>query len=349
MRRSGKNSHPLDGASGPPILGGGTEPRPASRSLNRGHRNAIAALALWALFSPFALLGTDSGGPLKTHLPSSVTLGAQVRYRAESTSRSDLLERYRLDVELRPAAWLGSHPDARSERVSGAGEWRNSAHAFDAVRVSIHHVVNRTDPSDHHRHGNNLHDLYGSFGSWLAGAKVEPYLLLRSGLGHGRTYGLRMAGTAGTHGSYGLESLGQRNRGSAGAAQRKRHLRDRLWQSALSGESNYAWAHLDQVYPTNHAVCGVAQPIGPRNTEPPAPASMPSTEFSPCPVSQAAPGTPMLARSSLCRQSFAFLATAVLGSSTDICILDGFSGSTAMAKQRHFARHSSSFTCRLKP
>ncbi|MCA2969942.1 MAG: hypothetical protein INH43_15620 [Acidobacteriaceae bacterium] len=203
--------------------------------------NAIAALALWALLSPFALLGTDSGGPLKTYLPSSVTLGAPVRYRAESTSRSYLLERYRLDVELRPAAWLGPHPDAGSERVIGAGEWGNTAHAFDAVRVAIHHVVNRTDPSDHHRQGNNLLGLYGSFGSWLASA-------------------------AGRHD---LELRVQRHRGSAATAQRKRHFRDRRWQPTLLGEANYASTHLDPLYPTHHGVYGIAGQIGRRNTKSP--------------------------------------------------------------------------------
>jgi hypothetical protein len=286
---------------------------------------ALAALALWALLSPFALLAADSRGPLNSHLPSWVTLGAQVRYRAESTSRSYLLERYRLDVELRPAAWLGlvgqwqdsraihyPHPDAAmkdradirqayvrlgsengwwdikagrqrmafgSERVIGAGEWGNTARAFDAVRVAIHHgddrvdifssavVVNGTDTWDHHREGNNLHGLYASFGSWLAGNKVEPYLLLRSGLGHGWTYGLRIAGAAGSHWSYELESLGQRNRDWAAIAQLKRHFRDRLWQPALLGEANYASAHLDQLLPTNHGIYGIADQIGRRNTK----------------------------------------------------------------------------------
>lgn len=285
----------------------------------------LPALALLLSCSTNLAFAEEERGPLNSHLPAWVTLGAQVRYRAESTTRDYLLERYRLNVDLRPTTWLGftgqfqdsraahyAHPDSGvkdstdirqayvrlgneqgwwdvkagrqllsfgSERVIGAADWGNTARAFDAVRLGIHHhndrvdifsssvVVNSTDTWDHHRQGNNLHGIYGSFGSWLAGAKVEPYLLLRSGLSRGWTYGLRTAGTAGSNWSYELESLGQRGRDWAATAQIKRHFRQRLWQPTLLGEGNYASANLDQLYPTNHGIYGIADQIGRRNTK----------------------------------------------------------------------------------
>lgn len=90
----------------------------------------LAALALWELFSPIALLAADSRGPLNTHLPSWVTLGAQIRYRAEGTSRSYLLERYRPDVELRPAAWLGAVGPGRFVREHEDGKGKTLCAVF---------------------------------------------------------------------------------------------------------------------------------------------------------------------------------------------------------------------------
>jgi hypothetical protein len=285
----------------------------------------LPAIAVSLIVLPQLLLAEDGRGPLNTHLPPWITLGAQARYRAESTTRDYLLERYRLDVSLQPKSWLGfsgqfqdsraahyPHPDAGvkdradirqayvqlgsehgwwdvkagrqriafgSERVIGAAEWGNTARAFDAVRLAIHHhndrfdifsssvVVNSTDTWDHHRQGNNLHGVYGSFGSWIDGARVEPYLLLRSGLSRGWTYGLRTAGAAGPRWSYELESLGQRGHDWAATAQIKRHFRHQPWQPTLLGEANYASANLDQLYPTNHGIYGVADQIGRRNTK----------------------------------------------------------------------------------
>jgi hypothetical protein len=282
----------------------------------------LAALFLMVL--PYPAYGEEDRGPLNAHLPSWVTLGAQVRYRAEHNDRDYLLQRYRLEAALQPVAWLGffgEFQDSRaahyfpanaavkdaadvrqayvrlgredgwwdvkagrqrlvfgSERVIGAAEWGNTARVFDAVRLGIHHkndrvdlfsssvVMNSTDTWDHHRDGNNLHGIYGSFGSWVTGAKVEPYLLLRTGLNHNWTYGLRAAGTGGPRWSYEFESLGQGGREWAGTAQIKRHFRERRWQPTLLGEANYASPNLDQLYPTNHGIYGVADQIGRRNT-----------------------------------------------------------------------------------
>ncbi len=292
-----------------------------------------SALLLLFLQSVTVLAQSDRG-PLNTHLPPWVTLGAQVRFRAEGltgagfkegNNQGYLLERYRLDLGLQPLGWLGvfgefqdsraahrPHPDAGikdradirqayvrvgredgwwdvkagrqrlafgSERVIGAGEWGNTARAFDAIRVGVHHkkdridffsssvVVNSTDTWDHHKDGEDLHGVCGSFGSWLAGAKVEPYLLRRTGLNRSWTYGLRTAGTAGPNWSYELEALGQKGHEWAGTAQVRRQFSDLPGKPTILGEANYASTNLDQLYPTNHGIYGVADQIGRRNTQ----------------------------------------------------------------------------------
>lgn len=185
-----------------------------------------------------------------------------------------------------------------SERVIGAAEWGNTARVFDAVRLGVHHGSNRvdmfsssvvnndTDHWDHHLQGNNLHGVYASLGSILAGSRVEPYLLLRTNHladSHTWTAGLRSAGSVRSIWSYEAELLKQkgnvgRSRLEAWAltlqARRKLSLR---WQPELLGEFNYASGDrnpddrvtntLDQLYPPNHGIYGVANQIGRRNTE----------------------------------------------------------------------------------
>ncbi len=165
-----------------------------------------------------------------------------------------------------------------SERVIGASEWGNTARAFDALKLGIHHgqdrvdlfsasvVVNSTDTWDHHRDGNNLHGVYGSFGSWFPGVKVEPYLLLRTGLARGWTYGLRMAGHSGPRWSFEAEALGQRQSDWAATLHLQRHFLSPPWSPTLLGEYNFASPGLDQLYPTNHGIYGIADQVGRRNT-----------------------------------------------------------------------------------
>ncbi len=306
----------------------------------------------------------EERGPLNEHLPSWLSLGAQVRWRGEGQSgvgfqegaeSNYLLERYRFDVRVQPLEWMtffGQFQDSRtglltrpdasvrdradvrqayvmlgrengwwdvkagrqrlifgSERVVGAAEWGNTARAFDAVRLALHHkgrrgddrvdlfassvVNNSTDAWDHHQQGNNLHGIYASMGSWLPGAKVEPYVLWRTaprfvgepgmaGAYGSWTYGLRSAGAAGRNWNYEAELLGQRGhignadlRGYGATVQVQRHLRMLPWQPTLLSEGNYASGDrragdgvvntLDQLYPTNHGIYGVADQIGRRN------------------------------------------------------------------------------------
>lgn len=187
-----------------------------------------------------------------------------------------------------------------SERLIGASEWVNSARVFDGVRLGIHNkldrfdifsssvVVNDADNWDHHQQGNNFHGMYGSFGSWLKGSKIEPYLLLRTnhrlGNSNNWTYGLRGAGAIGPKWNYEAEALGQRGHlaGSqlsawGGMVQVQRHFRHFALSPTLLGEANYASGDhragdgvvntLDQLYPTNHGIYGITDQVGRRNTK----------------------------------------------------------------------------------
>lgn len=186
-----------------------------------------------------------------------------------------------------------------TERVIGAGEWGNTARVFDAARFGIHHgsdrvdvfassvVNNDADHPDHHTQGNNLHGVYGSFGSWIQGAKIEPYVLLRTTHTtqyHSWTKGLRAAGVWHKVWNYEFEGLAQSgstgpNRLSAwGATAQVQHRWDSWrWKPSVIGEFNYASGDkrpgdgvvqtLDQLYPTNHGFYGIADQVGRRNNE----------------------------------------------------------------------------------
>ncbi len=193
-----------------------------------------------------------------------------------------------------------------SDRVVGASEWGNVPRVFDAVRLGIHHGSDRVDffassvvrsdadAPDHHQQGNNLHGVYGSFGSWIHGSKIEPYLLWRSipfavdemgrtGKADSYTYGLRSAGAITPKWVYEAEIIGQRGaivsgalRSWAATAQAQRILGSLPWKPSLLAEYNYASGDrnpkdntigtFDQLYPTNHSIYGVADQIGRRNT-----------------------------------------------------------------------------------
>ncbi len=191
-----------------------------------------------------------------------------------------------------------------SERVIGASDWTNPARVFDAVRLGIHHhndrldlfsssVVNSNhDAWDHHTQGDVLHGAYASLGSLIPNAKIEPYVLLRfsprlavagaSGHYNSVTYGMRAAGTIRKEWTYELEALGQGGsiggqqvRAWGGEAQVRRLFPERLWKPSLIAEYNFASGDkqrgdgkvntLDQLYPTNHSIYGIADIIGRRN------------------------------------------------------------------------------------
>lgn len=194
-----------------------------------------------------------------------------------------------------------------SERVVGAAEWGNTARVYDAIRLGLHRrndrvdifsssvVQNDADHWDHHQQGNNLHGIYASLGSPIPGSKLEPYALYRTipravdetgaaGRAHSFTYGLRSAGAIQKAWTYEAEAQIQRGtialsglRAWATTVQLQRALGQFRWKPSLLGEFNYASGDphrgdrtintLDQLYPTNHGIYGVADQIGRRNTK----------------------------------------------------------------------------------
>ena len=186
-----------------------------------------------------------------------------------------------------------------SERVIGGGEWGNTARVFDAARLSVHHkddkvdffsasvVNNEADEFDHHAQGNNLHGVYGSLGSILPQAKLEPFLLYRTNhaaRANSWTGGLRTAGSVGLQWTYELEAI--RQNGSlpgrdlqawAATVQVQRYLTDLAWRPSIMGEYNFASGDrnqsdtvvntYDQIYPTNHGIYGFTDQVGRRNSK----------------------------------------------------------------------------------
>jgi len=194
-----------------------------------------------------------------------------------------------------------------SERMIGGSDWTNIARVFDAARLGIHHGVNRVDifsssvvnvnktAWDHHQDGNNMHGIYASIGSLIPGSKMEPYLIMRTspsfaagpgvaGAYHSFTYGWRAAGTAKKVWFYEADILGQHGKVSStrlsawGAElQARRQFTSVKWQPSLMGEFNFASGDkrpgdsvvntLDQLYPTNHSIYGIADQVGRRNNK----------------------------------------------------------------------------------
>ena len=194
-----------------------------------------------------------------------------------------------------------------SERMVGGSDWTNVARVFDGAKLGIHHGADRVDifassvvvvdplHQDHHLEGGNLHGIYGSFGSLVKNAKIEPYLMMRTGptfagelgaLGkyNSYTYGLRTAGAyrkvwlwetdiLGQHGTIGSSDL----RAWGAEVQGKRVFTNVKWTPTILGEFNFATGDknigdgkvntLDQLYPTNHGIYGVADQMGRRNTK----------------------------------------------------------------------------------
>lgn len=249
----------------------------------------------------------------------SLQVGVEVQdARAFGFDRVDGSVRDVLDVRQ---AWVGVGREAGwvdvrigrqklaygSERVTGGAEWANTARVFDAARVSVHHagmrvdlftsavVTNEPESPDHRQRGHTFTGAYGSATSWIPGATVEPYVLVRHlptaigeagerGSARSDTLGTRVAGRIGTHWSYEGEGLVQRGhvaasdlRASAWLVQVQRHFPTSVWHPSLLAEANYASGDadptdgvvgtFDQLYPTNHAIYGVADRVGRRNTQ----------------------------------------------------------------------------------
>lgn len=192
-----------------------------------------------------------------------------------------------------------------SERVVGASEWTNTGRVFDAAKLAIHHgldrvdifasslVNNAQDEWDHHQQGSNLHGIYASFGSWLPGSKIEPYILLRTlpiatdengvvGKAHSYTWGLRAAGNIKKAWNYETEVIGQNGsvtnttlRSWAATVVAERRFDSLFWKPSLMGEWSFASGDrnqhdgvsntFDQLYPTNHYYYGITNQVGRRN------------------------------------------------------------------------------------
>ncbi len=192
-----------------------------------------------------------------------------------------------------------------AERVVGAGEWGNTARVFDAVKLGLHHGVDRLDVFaasvvrndvvdwDHHQDGDDLHGAYASLRSLLPNVSLEPYLLYRTSpsftAGDGAagpydswTYGFRAAGSGLERWAYEAEVTGQRGEIGANrlAAWAFTAVGRRMWNAARwkpSAEAEYSFASgdrrtgdgvintLDQLYPTNHGKYGITDQVGRRN------------------------------------------------------------------------------------
>ena len=190
-------------------------------------------------------------------------------------------------------------------RVIGAAEWGNTARVFDAVKLGLHHGVDRvdvfssavvqsqTDAWDHHQDGDNLHGAYGSIRSLAPKAVLEPYALYRTsasfpGLGvasgpyHSSTFGFRAASAGLDKWGYEAEILGQR--GGVGSRRLsawaltligRRSWSSVRWKPEALAEYSFASGDrnqgdnrvntLDQIYPTNHVAYGITDIIGRRN------------------------------------------------------------------------------------
>ncbi|BCS34862.1 hypothetical protein TBR22_A40880 [Luteitalea sp. TBR-22] len=193
-----------------------------------------------------------------------------------------------------------------SERVIGGAEWGNTGRVFDAARLAVHHggarvdllaaavVTNEPESPDHRQQGHTLLGAYGSITTLVPHATVEPYVLIRHlptatgelgsrGSARSDTLGTRMIGALGAAWSYEGEVLVQRGhvassdlRTWAGLAQVQRRFADARWSPSVLLEANYASGDhdradgevgtFDQLYPTNHAIYGVADRVGRRNT-----------------------------------------------------------------------------------
>lgn len=192
-----------------------------------------------------------------------------------------------------------------SERMLGGAEWANTARVFDAARLTVRQrawhvdafaaslVVNNPDDWDHHQSDPVLLGVYGSLDTVVPGAAVEPYVIVRrrtrttgdrgdSGRSQVTTAGIRTAGRARTVWSYELDAQMQRGtvassrqRAWAATAQTQRSFTGIRWTPSLLLEGNFASGDrqrgdgvvgtLDQLFPTNHGIYGVADRISRRN------------------------------------------------------------------------------------
>jgi len=192
-----------------------------------------------------------------------------------------------------------------SERMLGGAEWANTARVFDAARLTLRQrafhvdvfaaalVVNNPDDWDHHQSDPVMLGIYGSLDTLLPGSAIEPYLVIRrrtraagdlgdSGASRVTTAGVRTAGRARAVWTYEVDAQLQRGpvassrqRAWAATVQAQRSFPGHRGSPSLLLEGNYASGDrrrgdsivgtLDQLFPTNHGIYGVADRIARRN------------------------------------------------------------------------------------
>ena len=192
-----------------------------------------------------------------------------------------------------------------SERMLGGAEWANTARVFDAARLTLRRrafhldafaaalVVNNPDDWDHHQSDPVMLGVYGSLDTLLPGSAIEPYMVFRrrtraagdlgdSGASRVTTAGVRTAGRARAVWTYEVDAQLQRGpvassrqRAWAATVQAQRSFPGHRGSPSLLLEGNYASGDrrrgdsivgsLDQLFPTNHGIYGVADRIARRN------------------------------------------------------------------------------------
>lgn len=193
------------------------------------------------------------------------------------------------------------------ERLVGNTNWLNTAHSFDALRLTYHgggyrldafasSVVNQRDGKfDESNPGNNFYGLYGGMDKLVPKAVVEPYFFWRRAAGQHMengapgtlnfgTVGLRWVGALPRALDYGTEmalqagSLGADRIGAwAGHWLLGYTLAPLPYRPRLVAEYNYASGDrnphdgrrgtFDQLYPTAHDKYGLADQVGWKNIE----------------------------------------------------------------------------------
>lgn len=120
-------THPLWIAANVPILRGGAATRKNIRILESMKVNLWLHLSLLFCCQSFTLLSQDARGPLNEHLPTWITLGAQVRYRGEGqqgvgfqegVDQNYLLERYRVELGVQPLTWMAFFTEFQDARAA---------------------------------------------------------------------------------------------------------------------------------------------------------------------------------------------------------------------------------------
>jgi hypothetical protein len=211
-----------------------------------------------------------------------------------------------IDFHTESASFFAGRQELKfgGERLIGISDWTNTSRTFDGfdARIGTNNRVDLFSASvvdihptalDMHAGGLNFHGVYGSIGTWLPRATVEPYVFVKAmprvesqqglyGTETEVTPGMRVAGALPYNFDYIVEGALQRGSYSndsihSGAGYVKLgytepHIR---WQPHLQGEYDYATGNphrntreistFDQQYPSSHNVFGLVDLLGWQN------------------------------------------------------------------------------------